>query len=130
MTATRRKLTTLDKLKILVAQARCPLCGERLGDLSGLDFDHVQALARGGSDTLDNIRATHTACHRVKTSGTAATSLGSDVHEIAKTKRLEREAAEFRARLLAKADGMEQPPARKRKAKIPSRPMRRKQNHE
>ncbi len=32
MTA-RRKLTTLDKLKVMVRQAVCPECGEKLGAL-------------------------------------------------------------------------------------------------
>ena len=35
---TRRKLTTLDKLKIMVAQAVCPDCGERLGSLKACDI--------------------------------------------------------------------------------------------
>lgn len=119
----RRKLTTLDKLKIVVAQARCPLCGERLGDLADLDFDHEHALARGGEDDIDNIRAVHRDCHRVKTSGTPATSRGSDVHEIAKTKRLAAEQEEFRQRILAKEPGTK--PGRK--SRWPSRPFNRKE---
>lgn len=103
----RRKLTTLDKLKIVVAQARCPVCGEKLGELEGLDFDHVLALALGGTDTIDNLRAIHRSpCHARKTNGTAATSAGSDKHLIAKMKRVRADPAggeEFRRKLLAPA---------------------------
>ena len=91
----RRKLSMKDKLEILIRQSACPLCGERLGKLEDVDFDHEQALARGGDDTNDNLRAVHRSCHRVKTSGTKATSAGSDIHEIAKTKRLDKKNAEF-----------------------------------
>lgn len=114
---TRRRLTTLDKLKIVVNQARCPLCNERLGDLAGLQFDHTHALGRGGADDIENQRAIHVACHRVKTSGTKATTLGSDIHEIAKTRRMGREEEDFRRRLLAKAPGE----PRERKSRIKSR---------
>lgn len=48
---TRRALTTLDKLKIMVRQAVCPDCGE---------------------DDLDNLRAKHIDCHAKKTARDAA----------------------------------------------------------
>ena len=87
----RRKLTTLDKLKIVVAQARCPLCGEKLGDLAGLDFDHQIALVNGGPDTLDNLRAVHReGCHKRKTHGNGATNRGSDRGEAIKSDNLEK----------------------------------------
>jgi len=98
----RRKLTTLDKLKIVVAQAKCPRCGEKLGELDGLDFDHAHPLALGGADTLDNLRALHRDCHRVKTSGTKATSAGSDIHAIAKAKRIARKRADHLQAVAAK----------------------------
>ncbi|WP_370677567.1 HNH endonuclease signature motif containing protein [Pleomorphomonas sp. PLEO] len=115
----RRRLTTVDKLKIIVRQAMCPICGERLGGLDGLDFDHEHALARGGADTIENLRAVHRDCHRVKTSGAKATSHGSDIHEIAKTKRLAAGQEEFRRRLLTKEPGKES----ERSSKWPSRPL-------
>jgi 5-methylcytosine-specific restriction endonuclease McrA len=96
----RRKLTTLDKLKVVVAQARCPLCNERLGDLEGLDFDHSTPLALGGVDAVENLQAVHRSCHKVKTAGPATTAAGGDVHKIAKTRRLAKREQEFRARLL------------------------------
>lgn len=114
----RRRLTLRDKLEIMARQSRCPLCGERLGAVENLDWDHETALARGGTDTLDNIRAVHRTCHLVKTAGTKATTRGSDIHEIAKTKRMEKAEAEFRSRLLAKEPGEERPA----KKAWPSRP--------
>ena len=125
MTVARRKLTTLDKLKIVVAQARCPLCGERLGDLADLDFDHAHALALGGADEIENLRAVHRDCHAVKTRGAGATTAGSDIGNAAKVKRLERDprgGEEFRRRLLAKADGEPPPETKKRKHQWPKRP--------
>lgn len=102
----RRKLTTLDKLKIVVEQARCPLCGEKLGDIAGLDFDHAHALVNGGTDTLDNLRAVHRDCHKVKTHGNGATNRGSDRGEASKTRRLveAREAREAKAQKLIEAN--------------------------
>lgn len=86
--AERRKLTTLDKLKIVVEQARCPLCDQKLGALENLDFDHEWALVNGGADTLDNLRAVHRDCHKLKTHGNGATNRGSDRGEAIKTKHL------------------------------------------
>ena len=88
----RRKLTTLDRLKIMVEQAICPKCGQKLGQLEGLEFDHVHALALGGTDTIDNIVAVHDDCHRVKTTGRhgeskLSISRDGDVPKITKLKR-------------------------------------------
>ena len=101
----RRRLSVTDKLSIMVRQSACPLCGEKLGRLDDIDFDHFQALALGGEDTNENMRAVHRACHRVKTSGTKATTAGSDVQVFAKGKRLARDTEEFRRRILAKDTG-------------------------
>lgn len=120
---TRRSFTALDKLKVMVAQARCALCNEKLVTLAETEFDHIQALARGGADTVENLRAVHADCHRIKTSGRPATTLGSDIHEIAKSPRLLAKEAQFRARLLAKEHGTETPEP-KRKHKIPRSPKR------
>lgn len=68
----RRALTTLDKLKIMVRQAVCPDCGEKLGALDNCEFDHLHQLAMGGADTLDNLRAKHVDCHARKTAKDAA----------------------------------------------------------
>ena len=109
MSTARRKLTPLDKLKVMTAQSRCPLCGEKLGDIKGVQFDHVHALALGGTDTLDNLRAVHIACHAVKTHGNGATTRGSDIGEIAHGRKVVRAHEEFRARLLAKDAGKDKP---------------------
>lgn len=68
---TRRALTTLDKLKIMVRQAVCPDCGERLGALDDCR-GHLHQLAMGGEDDLDNLRAKHIDCHAKKTARDAA----------------------------------------------------------
>ena len=54
--------------------------------------------------------------HRRKTFGTPATTLGSDIHEIAKTRRLTKQQQVFVDRLLAKSEGREMP-----KSKWPKR---------
>ena len=59
--------------------------------------------------------------HKTKTFGVKATSAGSDVHLIAKGKRIDRAHEEFRRRILAKEPGRSaRPPSR-----WPKRPMRR-----
>lgn len=105
----RRAMTTTFKLAVMVKQARCPLCHERLGSLTEVDFDHSTPLALGGADDETNVVAVHRSCHRMKTSGTQATSAGSDIHAIAKSKRLTKAQEEFRARMLAKGEPDEQP---------------------
>lgn len=105
----RRKLSHKDKLEILIRQSVCPLCGERLGKLEDVDFDHEQALARGGDDTNDNLRAVHRDCHKSKTK--------TDVKEIAKTKRLDKKNAEFMRLISSRECGSKRTP----KGKIKSR---------
>lgn len=113
----RRKLTALDKLKIMTAQSRCPICNQRLGCIADVQFDHIHALALGGSDTLDNLRAVHIACHAVKTRGNGATTRGSDIGEMAHSRHILASHEAFRARLLAKDAGEQKP-----RSKWPSRP--------
>jgi hypothetical protein len=122
MTA-RRRLTLTEKLEIMTRQARCPVCGEKLGRLEDLQFDHEIALGRDGEDTIENLRAIHTEpCHREKTSGGRATTRGSDIQEIARDRRLGEKEQEFRTRLLAKSGRGEPPP--KPRSKWPKRKMR------
>ena len=54
--------------------------------------------------------------HRAKTFGKPATTLGSDIHEIAKTRRLTKKQQVFVSQLLAKTEGREPP-----KSKWPKR---------
>lgn len=102
VTESRRKLTAVQKLQIMVRQARCPLCGEKLGELADTEFDHEQALVNGGADDTDNLRAVHVECHKIKTHGPGGerrvTTAGSDRHIADKTDRL----AESFARTLQK----------------------------
>lgn len=59
-----------------------------LRSLDQIEWDHYIPVALGGTDNFGNIRPVHAACHQKKTSGTKATSYGSDIHAIAKTKRI------------------------------------------
>lgn len=118
------------RLEVVLEQdGRCPKCGERLGKLDGLQFDHTPPLAmrpwcEATGDTIPpasdpkHIQAIHVDCHAIKTSGrrTKARAEG-DQTEIARTQRLADEQAAFRARLLAKAPGEK----RARKGTIRSR---------
>lgn len=51
--------------------------------------------------------------HRVKTFGRPATTAGSDIGEAARLKRLERDTAEYRTRLLAKTPGRPRPKSKR-----------------
>jgi 5-methylcytosine-specific restriction endonuclease McrA len=112
----RRHWGVLARASVLARQAICPLCGLRIGALDNCDFDHEIALSIGGADDLANLRAVHKYCHTLKTFGSPATTAGSDIANAAKAKRLTKEQAAFRARLLAKEPGREKP-----KSKWPSR---------
>lgn len=122
----RRKPTTLDKLKVMVAQARCPRCKGKLGTLAETEFDHVHPLALGGADDITNLVAVHVDCHAVKTRGSGATTAGSDIGNIAKTKRLAEKTREFeqnRRKILAPTK-TESTRDQKPKYKWPKRPFR------
>ncbi len=85
---TRTHIPLKTKLAAMCLRFTCPVCGKKLGPLDGLDWDHVQPVALGGTNDPENLQPLHKACHRLKTSGSKATSYGSDVFNIAKTKRL------------------------------------------
>lgn len=89
-----RALTVKEKLEIVVRQGGKEPGGARLNPLDGVDFDHQPALQRrrwdpATGDTvppacdLAYIVALNKPTHRIKTAG-------SDIPEIAKTKRLEK----------------------------------------
>ena len=118
----RRHLNLRDKLEILVRQSTCPLCGEKLGALDGLDWDHEQALARGGTDTNDNLRAVHRDCHKAKTFGTKYDRRNADNFEAKKTTRLAADQEDFRRRILSRECGEKRKPT----GKIRSRGLQRK----
>lgn len=98
-------------------------------EVERLELDHDPALGRRRVDPATGQHIPHQhdpaflvwrpkAEHDRKTFGTPATTLGSDMHEIAKTRRLERGEEEYRTRLLAKDRGE----PRQRRGTIPSRP--------
>lgn len=72
--AVKRNTATRDKHRAIIArrQEPCHLCGEEIDyslphtDPMSFTVDHVTPLARGGTDTLDNSRASHRACNRAK----------------------------------------------------------------
>jgi hypothetical protein len=105
VTEPRKKLTAVQKLQIMVRQARCPLCNEKLGELTDTEFDHAQALVNGGADDLENFQAVHADCHDKKTNGPGGerrvTTAGSDRHIADKTDRLSESYRDFQRRLLA-----------------------------
>lgn len=123
---TRRRLSVTDKLRIVTAQARCPLCGEKLGALDGCHFDHAHALALGGPDSVGNLVAVHKDCHDRKTFGRkpgaerTVTTAGSDVGNIAKARRLTKKQEEARRRMLARGEG-EWPKSKWPKRSFPKR---------
>ena len=75
----------------------------------------MHALALGGADDEENMRYVHAACAARKTNGAGpkATTYGSDIHAIAKLKRLEAE------RAMRNAEAAGEKVKRKRRAKIP-----------
>lgn len=97
----RRRLSLRDKVAILMRYCPCPGCGTSLA-AAPVQWDHLQALARGGSDTNDNMQPLCEPCHAIKTRGLPATTRGSDIHEIARTRRLTQKEKDFRASLLRK----------------------------
>ncbi len=92
-TCKRGNPTLKELLEILVRQAYCPECGEKLGALEGLHRDHIHQLAEGGLDTTDNQQFMHQHCHSKKTNGTKATTYGSDSFERGKTRRMRKKHA-------------------------------------
>lgn len=117
------------RVKLQAALLAAGFTWEDVSTPGRIHFDHLPALglrARKGDDfdppQLDPrfIRPMLDEAHRIKTSGTKATSAGSDVHVIAKTKRLAERQEEFRKRVLNPGTRKTAKP----KSKWPSRPMR------
>ena len=84
----RKHLSPASKAALLERQGGvCAACGEP-GE--SWEYDHVIPLALGGEDSVANLEAVHTACHRQKTS--------LDVKRISKAKRLAKTQAGERSR--------------------------------
>lgn len=89
----RARLTKAARAAMWQAQdGKCAICGEPMRDGQRIDEEHSIPIALGGPAKPD--RLVHAEpCHRAKTSGTRATSAGSDVHAIAKVKRIKKKLA-------------------------------------
>lgn len=115
MTVVRKRLSKTDKLTIMVRQATCPDCGQRLGLLENCDFDHGKPLAISGDDSIDNIRAIHRDCHSLKTNGKPHDKSDGDKHKIAKVNnRLKPQHEEFRQKMMRPDKGAGEKPKKKK----------------
>tara|TARA_R110000868_G_scaffold102673_1_gene282793 strand:+ start:83 stop:418 length:336 start_codon:yes stop_codon:yes gene_type:complete len=89
----RRKAIT-DRMKLerllLISEIMCFGCYQPIIAGEKVEWDHAVPLALGGRNTPFNIRPLHKACHALKTRGLKATTLNSDIHTIAKVKRMEK----------------------------------------
>lgn len=99
----RKRLSEREVIDVLVAQdvaiwCPCPRCQEEIDGprliACGAQAirEHLHQLATGGADKPENWQYWHIACSKRKTSGTKATSAGSDAHARAKIRRLKGEA--------------------------------------
>jgi len=100
----RKRPTLSQQVKSLLKIGRCPSCNGSLCE--GGEWDHRVPLALGGTNDDENWQILCRTCHSSKSHGSKATSYGSDIHAIAKVRRIQKKQA-----------GME-----KLKQKIPSRP--------
>jgi hypothetical protein len=121
----RKAIPVLVKLKsVLRAGDRCASCGQKLGDIEGLQFDHVPALGlRAWNETErdtvppandpEHLIPRHIKCHEQKTTGRKGESklskVGGDISEIAKLRRLTRKQEDFRRTMLGKGNAEDAP---------------------
>lgn len=120
----RAEFSLKTKLEAMIRYTRCPgleeknhKCGRPFGSITNIHFDHIARECQTHDNSVENCRPLCKECHRLKTSGTKATSAWSDVGMEAKSKRVSEKEEEFRSRLLAK-DAGEAPPQQKAKAKM------------
>lgn len=110
--------------KAIPIGVRLAACLDMLGLLGiELDWDHNPALALREIDPVTGdtipsandpryIRPMLREDHRMKTFGSKATTAGSDIHAIARVKRLARKQEEFRQRILEKLPKEDRPPSK------------------
>lgn len=85
----RAHLTPKQKAELFLKQKGCcAICGEKI--TGKVEYDHIQAIARGGSNHFTNFQALCVACHAAKTFGKRHCRLGADNFEAKKTARLAR----------------------------------------
>lgn len=85
----KRYTSKRDRAALFLAQNGKCKCGVKLVKENTI-IEHSTPLALGGTDTLDNKYLNCRDCADVKTNGghSKATTYGSDIHAIAKTRRL------------------------------------------
>lgn len=103
MSKRRKAIPMRIKLQVVLRQdGKCACgCGERLGAIERIEFDHNPALilrvwCAKSDDTIppandpDHIDALLIPCHRLKTNGKPHTTYGSDTHAATKIRHLQR----------------------------------------
>lgn len=136
-TGFRKSIPVTVKLDAVIrSSGRCAACGERLGELADVDFDHrppiqLRAWDPEANDTVPAcndpafIVPLHKDCHKLRTTGRAGESdlsvHGGDQATIAKVRRLAKGHQDFQRRLMSRGEGDRATSARP-KRKIPSRP--------
>ncbi len=110
----RKAATAANMREMLLQQAWdagrsiiCPLCDVSIAPGDPTTREHMHALGLGGPDTPDNWRLVHRPCARRKTIGTKATTAGSDIHLIAKGKRLRGETGQGRPKRKIQSRGFD-----------------------
>ena len=118
----RRRFTEREVLECLILQGarikcfRCRLPFTR-EDTRAAEREHRHEVALGGPDTVENCVFSHGDCHKVETFGTGATTAGSSIGRIAKTKRILRT-----AKMAVSKPAIGEPRIRRTRAKpIPAR---------
>lgn len=119
----RRRLTLTEVAHLVIQQdGRCALCREPLGH-GPLRDEHLIARELGGGEELANRGIVHKLCAKAKDFGppTKTSGRGSDITEIARTRKAAERHQAFRARLMAPDKGKAASEPRKGR-KMPSRP--------
>lgn len=89
----RRRFSERDVLETLIRcgtklwcyRSREPIT---LANVRTVEREHVTPLALGGADTPENCAYSLAVAHKLQSFGTKATTVNSDIHKIAKVKRL------------------------------------------
>jgi len=116
---TKRRAPTKKEVGIVLMrqEGKCakPKCRAKLS-WENTEWDHIVPLGLGGENSAENFQALCSDCHSGKTHGTGATTAGSDVGRIAKTKRCAgKKASRFRLPDIGNVE-KEMPPAKKGRA--------------
>lgn len=88
-----RPLTFREVIDVLLEQGAtvpCFRCGQPITTGKDAEREHYVEKALGGDDSAGNARISHKDCHAKVTRGTGATTAGSSIGRIAKTKRITR----------------------------------------